>query len=274
MIDAHLHVWTLDVDKYAWQPTLPTVPIPKEPATIETFVAAMDSANVTNAVLVQTSVYGWDNRYLCDGLERYPKRFAGICLVDPRSEHAADDLRHWCEGRGCQGLRINTIAQTEAGWLLESAMTRLWNSAADLGASISFQIDPGHADAVNALARRRPEITFIVDCIAAKVYHEANVEVVVETLAEQPNVFLKLVSFGQDSREPYPFRDLWPFFGDAVAKFGPERMVFGTDFPHVLAACSYSQAVAWLDELPFVDAAARTLISEGTARELWKFHGN
>lgn len=267
-------MWTLGADRYPWQPTLPTVPIPEEPATIEAFVTAMEGANVTNAVLVQTSVYGWDNSYLCDSLDRYPGRFAGICLVDPRSEHAADDLRHWCEVRGCQGVRLNTITQADAGWLLEPTMKKLWDAAADLGASVSLQMEPGHADIVNALAHRRPEITFIVDCIAAKVYREADAEVVVDTLAEPPNVFMKLVSFGQDSREPYPFRDLWPFFGRAVAKFGPERMVFGTDFPHVLAACSYSQAVDWLDELPFVDAEARAMIAEGTARELWKFRGN
>ncbi|MFB3105278.1 MAG: hypothetical protein ACE1ZA_10145, partial [Pseudomonadales bacterium] len=61
-----MHLWTLGADRYPWQPTLPTVPIPEEPATIEAFVTAMEGANVTNAVLVQTSVYGWDNSYLCD----------------------------------------------------------------------------------------------------------------------------------------------------------------------------------------------------------------
>jgi L-fuconolactonase len=135
-------------------------------------------------------------------------------------------------------------------------------------------MEPGHADVVSALAHRRPEINFIVDCIAAKVYREADPAVVVDTLAEPPNIFMKLVSFGQDSGEQYPFRDLWPFFARAVARFGPERMVFGTDFPHVLATCSYSQAINWLDELPFVDAAARAMIAEGTARELWKFQGD
>src|SRR5438105_9700308 len=98
----------------------------------------MDRAAVDHAVLVQPSVYGWNNAYLCDCLERYPSRFAGVCLVDPRSERCGDDLRYWCLDRGCQGLRINLIAETGATWLLGATQEAIWRVAAELDVSISM----------------------------------------------------------------------------------------------------------------------------------------
>lgn len=113
MIDAHVHVWTLDPERYPWQPILGHVPVPTKPATIEALLGQMDSSGVTHALLVQPSVYGWNNAYLCDTLTRYAGRCVGVCLVDPRSGRAGDDLLYWCRERGCRGLRVNTIGDQE-----------------------------------------------------------------------------------------------------------------------------------------------------------------
>src|SRR2546428_290721 len=78
-----------------------------------------------------------------------------------------------------------------------------------------------------------------------------------ELLSRQPNTWYKLLSIGHDSRGPYPFRDLWLLYQRAVAWLGPQRIVFGTDFPYVRDACPYAAAIDWLSELPFLDDAAR-----------------
>ena len=76
IVDTHVHVWSDDADRYPWHQTLAHVPIPTYPAPAENLLAAMDDAGVSHAVLVQPSVYGSDNRYLCDCLDRWPGRFA------------------------------------------------------------------------------------------------------------------------------------------------------------------------------------------------------
>ena len=63
------------------------VPIPSEAATAESLIAEMDRAGVSHAVLVQPSVYGWNNDYLCDCLANTGRRrFVGVCLVDPKAD--------------------------------------------------------------------------------------------------------------------------------------------------------------------------------------------
>jgi len=77
----------------------------------------MDDAGVSHAVLVQPSVYGWDNSYLCDCLDHWPDRFAGVCLIDPDAADPRKELDHWCGERGCQGVRLNIIRQPDPSWL-------------------------------------------------------------------------------------------------------------------------------------------------------------
>ena len=269
MIDSHVHVWTLEPKRYPWHQTLAHVPIPTKPATAETLLAEMDRAGVSHAVLVQPSVYGSSNDYLCDALDRHPSRFIGVCLLDPQATDAGDKLRHWCVERGCRGLRINLIGHDDASWILDTARAGLWQAAREIGASVSFQMRPEQAGFVGRLARMQPGITFVADYLGTEAFHDASGAAAIGHLAGSPNVWFKLLAVGQDSRRSYPFQDLWPMYEHAVRAFGAHRIVFGTDFPHVCRACTYEQAVAWLRELPFLDSRERALIAEANARRLW-----
>jgi predicted TIM-barrel fold metal-dependent hydrolase len=271
MIDTHVHVWTMDTKKYPFQQSLSAVPIPKDPAKIEDFIECMQNTGVKNAVLVQPSTYGWDNSYLCDCIQNNPGKFAGVCLVDPKSNSAADDLVHWCDGEGCQGLRINLVGYSEAEFLLEPEKKILWDTISELKAKVSFQMMPNQSYIINALAKSRPEITFIIDQVGAIVHRNTKLNTFVEELSERPNIYAKLNSVGQNSVEQYPFKDLWPFFKHLVDSFGPNRIMYGTDFPHTLKKCCYTKAINWLYELPFVGPYAQDAIESGTAQELWRF---
>ena len=270
MIDAHVHVWTLDAARYPWQPTLAHIPIPTEPATGEALIAEMDVAGVSHAVLVQPSVYGWNNDYLCDCLQRWPDRFVGVCLVDPRAADADERLDYWVRGRGCRGLRINVIAEPDAAWLLEPARRGLWRAARRLDVSVAFQMLPAHAEVVARLATRHPDMTFIADYFGAAAFHDGSGIAAIDRLAPLPNLWYKIQALGSDSRRPYPFEDLRPLYARAVERLGPHRLVFATDFPHIYKGCSYAQGIRWLDTLPFLDAAARAAIGDANARSLWR----
>ena len=83
VVDSHLHVWDgtaagLDAGPmkigYSAQAT----------ASVELFMDYMDEAGVDRAVFVQPWFYHWDNRYMVSCLRRFPDRFRGVCVIDPR----------------------------------------------------------------------------------------------------------------------------------------------------------------------------------------------
>jgi predicted TIM-barrel fold metal-dependent hydrolase len=270
MIDGHVHVWTLDAERYPWQPTLKHVPIPTVGAEADDLLAEMDAAGVELAVLVQPSVYGWDNSYLCDSIDRHPGRFVGVVLVDPRSENAADDLRHWCLERGCRGLRVNlVVTPDDASWVLGESQARMFAAAAELGIAVELQTLPQQAGVICELARRFAAVTFIIDYLGSDAFHDGAGLTAVAQLAREPNVAFKLLSLSQDSSLAFPFADLFPLYEGAVAEFGVERVVFGTDFPHVRDRSDYAESVRWLRELPFLTEPEQAAVADRTTRELF-----
>jgi len=273
IVDTHVHVWSTDAARYPWQQTLAHVPIPTYAAPVEDLVAAMADAGVSHAVLVQPSVYGWDNSYLCDCLDRWPDRFAGICLIDPDAADPGKELDHWCGERGCQGVRLNIIRQPDPSWLAAPRQDRFWQAVEALGLSVSMHMDLGHTPLVARLANRHPGVTFMIDYLGAAVHREPDPGPPLDLLAARPNVIFKLVATGEDSKEPYPFADLMPFYAAVWQRFGARRMVFGSDFPGVRFACSYRQAADWPRHLGFLGEPDRRQIMSMTPAGLWRFAG-
>ena len=269
MIDAHLHVWTLDPQRYPWQQTLPHIPIPTEPASVDELMPLLDAAGVDYALAVQPSVYGWDNSYLCDCCDSHPGRLIGVCLVDPRAADAAERLRYWCAERGCRGFRINTIGQPDADWMLACRLESLWAEAIRLAVPLCLQVNVAHAEAVARLAEQQPGLTIIVDYFGGEAFRLNGPAEFLGAVAARENVLCKVLLVAQDSHEPWPFRDLLPFYRQVVDVFGASRLIYGAEFPYVRAYTTYEQAMCWLDTWPFLSDYEREAILDRTARRIW-----
>jgi L-fuconolactonase len=112
-------------------------------------------------------------------------------------------------------------------------------------------------------------MTIVIDYLGPDAFRgEAGVQAL-HRLGAVPSVWYKLLALGTDSQEKWPFADLWPLYREAFESFGPGRLVYGTNFPHVYHSSTYAEGVRWLNELPFLDDAARAAISDSSARTLW-----
>jgi predicted TIM-barrel fold metal-dependent hydrolase len=271
IVDTHVHVWSNDAGRYPWQPILAHVPIPTRPASAEDLLAEMDAAGVSHTVLVQPSVYGGDNSYLCDSIARWPDRFAGICHILPGTRKARRDLEHWCGERGCQGVRINIIRQDDASWLLAPGQEAFWRTAEAMGLVASMHMELEHAPVVAALARRHPRISFLIEYLGARVYRGGDFGPLLDQLAAQPNILFKLLCAGEDSRQAYPFADVVAFYTAVLARFGTGRAALGSDYPGVCTVCSYGEAMGWLRHFPQLSPVDRAQILGGTPARLWRW---
>jgi predicted TIM-barrel fold metal-dependent hydrolase len=202
IIDAHSHVWSRDILQYPWQPILAHVPAPTIDAPVEMLLADMDRAGVDRIVLVQPSVYGWDNRYLMTCLATWPQRFVGICLIDPRSARPHEDLARWCGPDGCKGLRFNLIRQGDASWLASDERWPLFEAVTALRLSLSFHMDIDQAPVIATLAAHYPSTPFIVDYLGASIYGRSDAGSFLDLLAARENVCFKLLCVAEDARTP------------------------------------------------------------------------
>ncbi len=89
-------------------------------------------------------------------------------------------------------------------------------------------------------------------------------------LARYPRVYVKLSHLWSLSHEAYPYRDTHEQVRRLYDAFGPERLMWGTDWPAVEDFCGYGRALAlYRDEIKFFNDEDRRWILGETALKLW-----
>lgn len=246
IIEPHVHVWTLDTERYPWAPG--TASPPRESATAEELLQTLDANGVAAAVLVQVIYYGYDNSYAADALRRYPGRLAGVCLVDPQDPDAPRKLEYEVRERGFSGLRLRPSHDRASTWLSDPATFPLWQKAAELGVTISLLVHVEQLKMLPAPVERFPQVPVIIDHMAWPPVEEGPDGEAIQNLlrlVRYPSVHVKITDPWAISKdEPYPYRRAEPLFRRASETFGPERCLWGSDWPLVRNQCGYERALA------------------------------
>lgn len=232
---------------------------------VEVVRDVMLDAEVDRAVLVQ-HLGEFDNSYLAGVISADPRTFAGVCMVDEKSERAEADLEALAAEGIFRGIRI-------PGWTIRAA-PKLVGRAADLGFVVMFYGREGTAeylDELRTLIEPRPDCRLVLTHLAnpprpeesAYARHEQ-----VLALAEHPGVFFQLSGMGM--RTPYPHVPYYPLIERAVEAFGTERLIWGSNYPPIGAAEDVAKDVHLLldGDLP-VPADAVPAVAGGNALRLW-----
>jgi L-fuconolactonase len=271
IVDAHLHVWRA-VPDYP-QPTATTVS-PVSDVPVELLSEYMEEHGVGRAVLVQPLYPGEDNSYVADCAAAAPDRFAAVCVVDPRSPGAAERLQYWVQERGCRGLRLRPKFPPEAACFGHPDTFPLWERLAGLGAVVNLLCGPEHFSTAGSLARRFPSVPIAIDHMGhpdPAGGTEAPAFQDLLALADFPNVYVKVSGQYYYSKRPYPFDDCRDLVRAVYDRFGAQRLIWGSDFPHVLLKSGYSRTLHLPDRAyEFISPSDRALLfGENAVRLFW-----
>lgn len=266
VVDSHLHAWSEDRERY------PRTDTPYR-ASPELLLDYMDEAGVDHAVIVLPQYYRYDNRILADTLRRYPGRFAGVGVVDPRGPGAADALQRLWEEDGIRGVRLRATIEPE--WFGHPDTAPLWRRAGELKLPLCLLGRPEHVPAMRGLVEQFPETPVVIDHFAqipAAGGPDAPAFRTLLGLADFPNVTIKLSGLHYWGGGRYPWPAAQPALRAAVERFTPERVMWGSDWPHILFGGGYIRCLNFVRrELPWLSEAGRERILGGTAAALWSF---
>ena len=271
--DAHTHIFTTDTDCYPLaDPSSGYRPHCDGSAAL--LRLRMDAVGVDRALTITAGFYGWDNRYSLDQLKGNEDWLAVGVLVDPASDDGPAVLENAVRQGAC-GLRIQRHLFYHQS-LDDPVSTPLWVKAADLDLTVDINATHEEYDTVENRVRQFPETRFILDhCgYVSGTFRPAETTVApVLSMARYSNVYVKLTFLPLASQTSYPFNDVHWMVREIVDAFGPERCLFGTNFPSEQYSpdADMGQIVSlFTDEIDLTDEE-RSWILGGTAGRLWRW---
>ncbi len=282
IIDAHMHVWSDDPERFPFaHPYDAKFKPPRIPASLDILVKEMDEHKIDRCVLVQTIYHGWDNSYLVHCLKAQPRRFKGQGLIDPTDPKAAEKLEYWMTRHGLAGVRFSPMYyQGRDDWLNARATDAVWHKAAELGAVLNFFIAASQLPKLEDMVKRHPKVKVVIDHVGRVDLEAKDPEPDIQkllALARYPNVWVKVSEFSSLApSKKYPFRETYAVIKRVYDAFGPDRLLWGTGFPGATRGQAgrptVQQELAIIQkEVPFFTAADRAKILGGNAAKLWGF---
>jgi predicted TIM-barrel fold metal-dependent hydrolase len=273
IIDSHLHVWSDDESLYPYGDV--SRPKAGDRASVELLNEHMAEAGVEKAVIVQPIHYLYDNRYVADCLARFPGRFAAVCLVNPKAPSAPDQLEELVRGQGFGGMRLHLSRQDDPSALAAPDQDPLWRRVEELNVCLIVLGGAAELRALEPIIDRFPNVKVVLDHLGGPPVGEEPTHPLlgnVLRMARYPNVYVKVSNMNRMSKAPYPHNDTHEMVRRIYDAFGPERLMWGTDFPHVLKAGGYVRALELVrNELDFLTNEDKDWLFSRTVQKVWKF---
>lgn len=268
ILDSHVHVWKKD-PQYPWAKE--TTHPPEKDATPEMLLELMKANGIERTVIIQVIHYRWDNSFLADTLKRYRKTFHGVARVNPEDPAAPDHLSK-LTAQGFRGVRLSPSANTAGDWIRGPLMPPLWKRCNDLGVPMTVLAPITRIPDVEKLIGKYPDLTVVIDHMAdCPVDQPGELEKLL-ALKRYPKVFVKVSHTWSLSKQSYPWSDSQEHVKRLHQAFGPQRLMWGTDWPVCLPHATYSQTLTVVrDEMKFLNEDDKSWMLSKTIERVWPF---
>ena len=270
IVDAHPHIYSPDTERY---PPIPNPLEPGEPAAVEDLKRRMDEAGVERAVFIQTSTfYEWDNRYVMDSARANREWATGTVTLSPDDPSHLDVLEDATANYAVRGLRG---MPDSTGRVCTPGVYRLWTKARNLGIVVNCLVgdDLDRVPEIEKIASDIDGLRVVIDhCLMLSAGpKQKETLAALRRLSALPNVYVKLTTGACGSSRVYPHEDMHEPLKRVIGCFGPERCVWGSDFPNALwtKGTSYKQNLTlFTEELGLSQGELEAILST-TALNLW-----
>ena len=269
-IDAHQHFWTLGRNDCAW-PTPSEAAIHRDfgPLDLEPLAEAL---GISGTVLVQSQPSDRDTDFLLRLADETPLVKAVVGWVDLAAAYAPDRIARLAAHPKLRGLRPMLQSLEPDDWILDPRLEPA--IAAMIAHELTFDalVRPQHLPHLQKFAERHPGLSIVID-------HGAKPDIArgmrdpwrahITALAALPQVFCKLSGLATEAAPDWKPQHLKPYVDHLLAAFGPDRLMWGSDWPVINLAGDYADWL-WLAE-KLTPAESHPALFVETARRFYRF---
>ena len=227
--DTHAHIFG-PVSRYPYSPARGYTP---PDALLESYVHLHATLGIERGVLTQPSVYGTDNRAMLDAVARHPKRLRAVASVEETVSDAELTRLHEA---GVRGIRVNLVDKGGMPFASTDVLGKMGERIRPMGWHIELLV---HVHEIGSIRQELGNLP--VDIV---IGHLGYMPTSLGVDHPRYRAFLDLVAEGRcwvKLTAPYritgqvtvPYSDVAPFAQTLIAT-RPDRIVWGSDWPHVI----------------------------------------
>jgi L-fuconolactonase len=242
IIDAHQHFWQLERGDYGWlTPELAPLYQDFMPDDLAPFLARN---KVGGTVLVQAAPTVCETEFLLNVADETPFVLGVVGWVDFASQSAAKDIARLARHPKLVGLRpmIQDIADDD--WMLDAVLTPAFNAMIEHNLTFDALVLPRHLSRLGTLMSRHPKLNTIIDHgakpeIAGGAFEKWAEDIAI--IANESSAYCKLSGLLTEAADTWTREKVAPYVQHLFASFGPERLIWGSDWPVLTLASNYRE---------------------------------
>jgi len=249
-IDTHQHFWKFDPIRDSW--------ITEEMQVIKRDFSPLDIQFVLErngfggSVAVQADQSKEETAYLVQLANDYPFIKGVVGWIDLQAADIRQQLDAYQSDKVIKGFRHIVEGEADPDFLIRPAVLNGLKALADYGYTYDLLIRPRHYAATLDCVQQNPNLQFVLDHIAkppikSKAFDEW--ATFIDALAALPNVVCKVSGLATEADwEGWKLDDFKQYLEHIFARFGKERIMYGSDWPVCLLAASYEESIAIVED--------------------------
>ncbi|WP_349727586.1 amidohydrolase family protein [Peribacillus frigoritolerans] len=246
MIDAHQHFWRIDRGDYSWLTN--DMGVLYRDYLPDDLSPLIHKNDISGTVLVQAAPTYEETIFLLSLYDRHDWIYGVVGWLDLSAPSFPEQLDSLMKRPGIVGLRPMLQDLEDSAWILQEQVVENLKQLIRYDLPLDLLINHKHISSVLTLMKTLPDLKAVIDHMAKPNISAGELnkwEEEMNALSQFPNIWCKLSGLlTQADPATWKVDDFTPYIQHIVRAFGPDRLLFGSDWPVCLSAGSYEEAVA------------------------------
>lgn len=249
-IDAHQHFWNYNPQKHSWINDEMQV-LKKDFLPLELF-DVLQANEVEKTIAVQADQSEEETDFLLQLADEFPFISGVVGWVDLRADNIESRLDHYHNFEKLIGFRHVVQGEPDPDFMLRPDFQRGIGLLNKYQFTYDILIFPHQMPAALKTIEAFPNQPFVIDHIAKPLIKDQLLEpwrTHMHKMAQHQNVYCKVSGMVTEAHwHNWQYEDLVPYLDVVFAAFGPDRIMYGSDWPVCLLAGEYSAVKGVLDQ--------------------------
>lgn len=245
IIDAHQHFWQLARGDYDWlTPDLTTLYrdfLPKDLKPI------LRQENIDGTILVQAAPTVSETEFMLRIADENPFVLGVVGWVDFASTTAPAEIKRLAKHPKLVGLRPMIQDIDDDDWMLGKDLAPAFEAMLEHDLTFDALVLPRHLSRLHQLLARYPDLQVVIDHGAKPEIASGRIDIWandIAAIANDTSAYCKISGLVTEAGDGWTCGDLEPYIAHLFTHFGPDRLIWGSDWPVLTLAASYAN---WLN---------------------------